>query len=118
MSELPVLSVTDFIGLVNQTLDLAYGSVIVEGEISGFRVAKGKYVYFDLKDDNATVNCFMTVYQLRTPLEDGMKVRVYASARLTDWGRFSLVTRAVEPVGEGAIKKALELLRSKLEAEG
>lgn len=118
MSELPVLSVSDFIGLVNQTLDLAYGSVIVEGEISSFRVAKEKYVYFDLKDDSATVNCFMTVYQLRTPLEDGMRVRVYASARLTEWGRFSLVIRAVEPVGEGALKKALELLRAKLEAEG
>jgi exodeoxyribonuclease VII large subunit len=119
MSEsLPTLSVSDFVAALNQTLEVAYGEVIVEGEISSFRVAKARYVYFDLKDEDSSVNCFMTVYQLRVPLEDGMRVRIYAAARLTAWGRFSLVVRAVEPAGEGAIKKAFELLRAKLAAEG
>lgn len=118
MSELPVLTVTDFVALVNQTLDLAYGSVIVEGEIVNYRVSKNKYVYFDLKDSESTVNCFMTVYQLRMPLDEGMQVRVYGSARLTQWGKFSLVIRTFEPVGEGSLKKAMQVLQSKLEKEG
>ena len=30
---------------------------------------KGKFVFFDLKDAGGMVNCFMTVWQLRTPIE-------------------------------------------------
>jgi exodeoxyribonuclease VII large subunit len=113
-----VLGVSDLIALVNQTLEYAYPSVVVEGELSSFKVSKGKYVFFDLKDDNGVVGCFMMVYQLRTALEDGMKVRVVASPKLTAWGKFSLTVRQVVPAGEGSIKRSFELLRAKLEKEG
>lgn len=112
------LKVSDCIALINQTLEYAYPVVLVEGEVSSFKVNQGKYVFFDLKDETGTLNCFMTVYQLRTPLEDGMKVRVLATPKLTQWGRFSLTVRDVLPVGEGSLKRSFELLRAKLEKEG
>ncbi|MBC7746566.1 exodeoxyribonuclease VII large subunit [Pedobacter sp.] len=112
------LKVSDCIALINQTLEYAYPVVLVEGEVSSFKVNQGKYVFFDLKDETGTLNCFMTVYQLRTPLEDGMKVRVVAAPKLTQWGRFSLTVRDVQPVGEGSLKRSFELLRAKLEKEG
>lgn len=112
------LSVSDCIALINQTLEYAYPTVMVEGEVSSFKVNQGKYVFFDLKDESGTLGCFMSVYQLRTQLEDGMKVRVLASPKLTQWGRFSLTVREVVPVGEGSLKRAFELLRAKLEKEG
>lgn len=113
-----VLSVSDLVALVNQTLEYAYPSVAVEGEISSFKVSKGKFVFFDLKDSGSVVSCFMMVYQLRTPLEDGMKVRVVAQPKLTAWGKFSLTIRDIAPVGEGSIKRSFDLLRAKLEKEG
>lgn len=112
------LSVSDAIALINQTLDYAYPTLVVEGEVSGFKVNQGKYVFFDIKDDTGTLNCFMMVFQLRQPLEDGMRVQVVASPKITTWGKFSLTVREVRPVGEGSLKRAFELLREKLDKEG
>ncbi len=113
-----LLSVSDFIALTNQTLEYAYPSVAIEGEVASFKVNQGKWVFFDLKDDEGSVGCFMSLYQLRVPLQDGMKVIVTANPKLTQWGKFSLTVRAVRPVGEGAIKKSFELLKAKLDKEG
>jgi exodeoxyribonuclease VII large subunit len=112
------LGVSDFIALTNQTLEYAYPTVEVEGEVASFKVNQGKYVFFDLKDEGASVGCFMTVWQLRVPIEDGMKVIVTATPKLTQWGKFSLTVRAIRPSGEGSLKKSFELLRAKLEKEG
>lgn len=111
-------SVSDAIAVINQTLEYAYPSLSVVGEVSGFKVNQGKYVFFDLKDESGTLGCFMSVYQLRTQLEDGMKVQVVANPKLTPWGKFSLTVRDVRPVGEGSLKRAFELLKAKLDKEG
>jgi exodeoxyribonuclease VII large subunit len=111
-------SVSDFIALTNQTLEYAYPSVEVEGEVASFKVNQGKYVFFDIKDAGGSIGCFMTVWQLRVPIEDGMKVIVTATPKLTQWGKFSLTVRAIRPSGEGSLKKSFELLRAKLDQEG
>ncbi len=113
-----LLSVSDFIASTNQTLEYAYPGVSIEGEVAGFKVNQGKYVFFDLKDAGGSLGCFMTVWQLRQPIEDGMKVIVTGAPKLTQWGKFSLTVRAVRPSGQGSLKKSFELLRSKLEQEG
>lgn len=114
----PTFSVSDFIALTNQTLEYAYPSVEVEGEVSSFKVNQGKFIFFDIKDAGASVGCFMTVWQLRIPVEDGMKVIVTATPKLTQWGKFSLTVRAIRPSGEGSLKKSFELLKAKLDKEG
>ena len=110
--------VSDFIALTNQTLEYAYPSVEVEGEVASFKINQGKFVFFDLKDEGGSVGCFMTLWQLRTPIEDGMKVIVTATPKLTPWGKFSLTVRHIRPSGEGSLKKSFELLKAKLEKEG
>lgn len=117
-ANLPVFSVSDFIAVTNQTLEYAYPSIQVEGEVSSFKVNQNKFVFFDLKDSGASVGCFMTIWQLRMPLEDGMKVIVSAAPKLTQWGKFSLTIQTIRPSGEGSIKKSFELLRTKLDSEG
>lgn len=116
--EQPTFRVSELIAVLNQTLEYAYPSVIVEGEVASFKVSKGKYVFFDLKDSEGVVSCFMMVYQLRHPIEDGMHIRVVAQPRFTAWGKFSLNVREIVPVGEGNIKRSFELLKAKLEKEG
>lgn len=114
----PKLSVSDFVAITNQTLEYAYPSVEIEGEVASFKVNQGKFVFFDLKDAGASVGCFMMLFQLRLPIEDGMKVVVTAQPKLTQWGKFSLTIRAIRPSGEGSLKKSFELLKAKLDQEG
>lgn len=109
---------TDLISMVNQTLEYAYSSVMVTGEVASFKVNQGKWVFFDLKDEESSVSCFIPVWDLRVPLEDGMKVVARAVPKLTKWGKFSLTVNAVKPVGEGSLKKAYEMLKKKLAGEG
>lgn len=116
--EHPIFSVSDFLASVNQSLEYAYPVIAVTGEVASFKVNQGKYVFFDLKDESGSVSCFMTVWQLRTPIEDGMKIVVTASAKVTQWGKFSLTVQSLKPVGEGDLRKSFELLRKKLESEG
>lgn len=111
-------SVSDAIAYINQTLEYAYPTIVIEGEVASFKVNQNKYVFFDIKDQSGTLGCFMSVFQLRTQLEDGMKVQVVAQPKLTPWGKFSLTVRDVRPVGEGSLKRAFELLKAKLEKEG
>ena len=112
------ISVSEFNAVLNQTLSFAYPEVVVEGEVSGFKVSQGKWVFFDLKDSESVVGCFITTYQLKTELEDGMLIRVKAAPQLTKWGKFSLTVREVELAGEGSVKRAFDLLKAKFEKEG
>ncbi len=114
-----LLSVSDFVDLTNQTLEYAYPSVAIVGEVAEYRVSQGKWVSFKLKDDGAIISCFMGIYQLRVPIENGMKIVVMGQPRLNPkWGTFTVSVRSVKPVGEGSIKKGFDLLKAKLEAEG
>lgn len=114
----PKFSVSDFLAVVNQSLDVAFGNIEVEGEISSFKLNQQKYIFFDLKDKDSSVGCFMMAWQLRMPIEDGMKVVVRAVPKVTNWGKFSLTVQAIRPVGEGSLKKSFELLKAKLSKEG
>ncbi|RWZ79635.1 MAG: exodeoxyribonuclease VII large subunit [Candidatus Chaera renei] len=112
------LSVSQAIALINSTLAAALPVLVVEGEVADFKISKGKYVFFDIKDTDGTIGCFMSLYAMRLPLADGMMVRLVAEPRLTAWGRFSLTVRAVRPMGEGSLKRSFDMLRAKLEREG
>lgn len=109
---------TEFVAVVNQTLEYAYSPVMITGEVASFKINQGKWVFFDLKDEESSVPCFMTLWNMRVPIEDGMKVTVRAVPKVTKWGKFSLTVDAVKPVGEGSLKKAYELLKKKLSDEG
>lgn len=117
-TNLPPLSVSDFLAYASQVLEGAFPVLTVEGEVASMAVRQGKFVFFDLKDETGSVSCFMMVWQLRVALEDGMQVAVQAVPKLTARGKFSLTVQQVRPVGQGSIKKNFELLRQRLSAEG
>jgi exodeoxyribonuclease VII large subunit len=115
--EIPIMSVTQFNETVNQVLsDMR---VWVKGEIIDFKISRGKWVTFDIKDQGSKLNCFMTVYQLDQELEDGMEVKIFGNPRIyVPYGKFSFTVQRVEPVGEGALRRAFDLTKKKLEEEG
>lgn len=114
----PEFTVSQAVAVLNQILETALPTVSVVGEVANFKINQGKWVFFDLKDDESVLNCFMPLSMLRMELQDGMKVAVVARSNVTKWGRFSLTVRTIRPIGEGSIKKAFELLKKKLVAEG
>ena len=118
MSQPPVLSPTDFVAITNQVLETSFGFVYIQGELSSFRISKGKWVYFDIKDDYAKVSCFGSIYSMPGPLEDGMVVRLGGTARLHPQFGFSVTVQSVLPVGQGSIAQAFALLQKKLANEG
>ncbi len=121
MTEPQALTVSQFLQGLNAALEEAifpYGAMI-EGEVAEYRVSQDKWIWFLLKDATAVVPCFATVWQLRQPLEDGMKVRVHGVPKVhPKSGKFSVNVDRVEMVGEGALKRAFELLKKKLDTEG
>jgi exodeoxyribonuclease VII, large subunit len=119
MSEAPRFTVSQFIAVTNQVLETGLSDVVLFGEVSSFKINQGKWVFFDLKDSESSIGCFMTVYQFGNfPLEDGMKIAVQATPKLTSFGKFSLTIKRFHPLGEGSLKKAFELLKAKLQKEG
>jgi len=111
------LSVSQFIEQINTVL--AEQVVWVEGEVCDLHVSQGKWMYFSLKDDSSLINCFAIVFRVRTPIEEGMKVKIWGVPRIyAKFGKFSINVDSIEPSGEGALKRAFELLKNKLEGEG
>ena len=111
------LTVSQFIELTGAYL--ATLTVAVQGEVVDFHTAKDRLVFFDLKDAKSRMTCFMLVWELSYPLEDGMEVEVTGSAGLFKAsGKFHFRVASFVPKGVGALSKALEATKNKLEAEG
>jgi len=119
----PVLQVSEYLKLANQVLKLNIDgySFAIEGEIFDYKIKDGKWIMFSLKDENdpaSKVGCFATTFKVSGVFEDGMKVRVWGPPAINKWSGFQIEVQKMEAVGDGALKKAYELLKKKLEAEG
>src|SRR3989339_1216398 len=116
-----IFSVSEFITVLNEIMRKAISphEVGIEGEIAEYRMSQNKWIWFKIKDNEGLIDCFATVWQLKVPLEDGMQVRIYGYPKIHQKsGKFSFNVERVEPVGEGALRRAFELLKQKLEKEG
>ncbi|PIR96679.1 MAG: exodeoxyribonuclease VII large subunit [Candidatus Doudnabacteria bacterium CG10_big_fil_rev_8_21_14_0_10_41_10] len=112
-----IFSVSEFNQFVNDIVTPL--RVTVEGEISDFRVSQNKFVWFNLKDNNESLNCFSLTYRIRQPLEDGMKIKIFGYPKIFGRsGKFSFQVEKIEISGEGSLKRAFELLKTKLKKEG
>lgn len=114
----PTLSASEFVAVFNQSVEMIYPSVRIVGELANFRVSRGRWVYFDLKDDFASVKFFGAVQQLPGPLEEGLILEVEGRPRLHPNFGFSVNIDEVKVSGEGSIRKAQDLLARKLTSEG
>lgn len=114
-----ILTVSELSTFLNDLI--APYPVAVTGEVAGFSVSQGKFVFFDLKDEvqDARLACFCMLTQLNVPVENGMRVVLHARpAVFRKSGKLSLTVVQVQPVGEGSLQRAFELLKAKLEKEG
>ena len=108
--------------LVRELIEGALPMVWIEGEISNFVRAASGHWYFSLKDAAAEVRCAMFAREnARLAFKPGNGARVLARARVSLYearGSFQLIVERIEDAGEGALRRAFEELKARLQTEG
>jgi exodeoxyribonuclease VII large subunit len=115
-----IYTVSEFNQNIDSLLREVYAyPVKIQGEVADFRIAQDKWVHFFIKDDQARLACFLALNRLDVDLKDGQEIRVWGKPSIfVPYGKFTFQVWEIELVGEGALKKALERLKLKLEKEG
>ncbi len=118
----PVLTPSQLNTLARDLLESAFPLVWVEGELGNITRPGSGHLYFTLKDARAQVRCAMFKPKsqwLKFVPREGLKV--LGRGRLTLYearGDYQLVFDHLEEAGEGALRRAFDALKARLEAEG
>lgn len=117
-----ILSVSQLNETVRELLDQALPPLWVEGEISNLAKPASGHLYFSLKDGKAQVRCAFFRHRagrVRFTPANGDQVRLRAQVGLyAARGEYQLIVEHLEAAGDGALQRAFEVLRARLEAEG
>jgi exodeoxyribonuclease VII large subunit len=117
-----IYSVSDYLDLLNEKL--GDFEMAVQGEITSLSLRN--HAYFSLTDskskEKSVLGCALWQFRLqRLPftLEEGMEVQIIGKANIyKPSGRLTFIVEHIIPVGEGALQKAFEALKKKLEDKG
>jgi len=126
-----ILTVSALNENIRHLLESSFDLLLVEGEISNLRRPASGHLYFTLKDEKSQIRAviFRSPFGQRPGLDNGDSrgfaieegMSVICRARLSVYqprGEYQLIVSAVEPTGLGALQKAFEQLKARLEAEG
>ena len=117
-----ILSPSQLNTLARSLLEDAFPLVLVEGELGNVSRPSSGHLYFTLKDARAQVRCALfkpKSQRLAFLPREGMKV--LARGRLTLYearGDYQLILESLEDAGEGALRRAFDQLKARLQAEG
>ncbi|HEY3076194.1 MAG TPA: exodeoxyribonuclease VII large subunit [Burkholderiales bacterium] len=118
----PVLTVSELLRSVRDTLERRFPLLWVRGELSNLSRAPSGHRYFTLKDRGAQVDCVMyrsRAAALDAELREGMQVEAQVLVSLYEpRGRFQLTVEALRPAGLGPLYERFLRLKEKLEREG
>lgn len=114
------------IGTLTQTakavLEGAFQPLWIRGELSNFTAHRNGHWYFTLKDQESQLRCVVWRAdngRLPAAPDDGMEVAAYGRLSMyTARGEIQFVASRMEAAGEGLWRKAFELARRHLEADG
>src|SRR4029078_3299371 len=99
----PILTVTELLRSVRDTLERGFPLLWVRGELSNLSRAPSGHLYFTLKDRGSQVDCVMfrsRAAALEVPPRDGMQVGGNLLVPLYEpRGRFQLTVEELRPAG-------------------
>jgi exodeoxyribonuclease VII, large subunit len=117
-----VLTPTQLNTLARNLLEDSFPSVWVEGELGNVTRPASGHLYFTLKDAGAQVRAAMFKLRastLRFAPREGLRVLLRGKLTLyAPRGDYQLVVEHMEQAGEGALRRAFEQLKARLQAEG
>ena len=107
---------------VRSLLEGSFPLVWIEAELSNLARPASGHLYFSLKDEAAQVRCAMfrnRNLNLGFSPKNGMQVLVRAKIGLYEpRGEFQLVIEHMEEAGDGALRRAFDELKQRLDKEG
>ena len=105
-----------------ELLEAGLGVIWIEAEVSNLARPASGHLYFSLKDTGAQLRAAFFRQRQRgsaSTLANGDKVLVRGKLSIYEpRGDYQLIVEHVEPAGEGALRRAFEVLKLKLAAEG
>ena len=100
----------------------ALGNLCIRGEISNYKVYPSGHHYFTLKDSEGAIRCVMfrgDAMRLRFRPANGMSIIAFGRVSVFPRdGQYQLYCSELIDDGQGALDRAFEELRRRLEAEG
>lgn len=116
-----VSEITNYLKSILQS-DMLLSNVYIKGEISNLKLHTSGHIYFTLKDNESKLKCVMfksSAYKLKFLPEEGLGVIVRGRMSIYERdGQYQLYAEDMTPEGMGALYKAYEQLKSRLQAEG
>ena len=123
-AQLPVYSVSQVNGYLKELVDgdpLLRG-LLVRGEVSNYKCYPSGHRYFSLKDEQGSIRCVMfrgDAARLRFKPVNGLSVIAYGRVSVYPRdGQYQLYCTQLMEDGRGALDRAFEALKKKLEAQG
>lgn len=123
-TQLPVYSVSQVNGYLKELVDgdpLLRG-LLVRGEVSNYKCYPSGHHYFSLKDEQGSIRCVMfrgDAARLRFKPVNGLSVIAYGRVSIYPRdGQYQLYCTQLMEDGRGALDRAFEELKRKLEAQG
>ena len=117
-----ILTVTQLTSRIKGLLEGTFPDIWVEGEISNLTVPQSGHAYFTLKDEQSQVKAVLfrsSQRHLKFTLQHGMQVICRGRVSVYEpRGEYQIIVDYVEPRGIGALQKAYEELKAKLDREG
>ncbi|HEA26547.1 MAG TPA: exodeoxyribonuclease VII large subunit [Ectothiorhodospiraceae bacterium] len=121
MKDREIYSVSQLNREARAQLEGHFPLIWVEGEISNLAKPRSGHIYFTLKDEFAQVRCAMfrmRATHLRFAPKEGQ--HVIARVRVSIYenrGDYQLIVESMEEAGSGALQRAFEVLKQKLQNE-
>ena len=117
-----VLSVTNLNRMAKLLLEDNFPAVVVEGEISNLAIPASGHWYLTLKDKTSQIRCAMFVNRnrlVRFKPQNGKQIIVRGRLSIYEGrGDYQLIADSMEDSGDGALRRAFEELKSKLQTIG
>jgi len=124
-SKYPVHTVTSLTNEIAAKLK-TFGPLVLEGEISGWRMYASGHAYFTLKDAGAQMQAVFfasdlsrTLGKIGDVLKDGAKVELFGTVSVyANRGNYQFVARSARLAGVGDLMRQYLELKARLEKEG
>jgi exodeoxyribonuclease VII large subunit len=117
-----ILTVSSLNRMARSILESNFPAVIVEGEISNLAMPSSGHWYLTLKDKSAQIRCAMfraNNRNVRFNPTNGNQIIVRGRLSIYEGrGDYQLIADSMEEAGDGALRRAFEELKARLQAEG
>ena len=117
-----IISVSEINKRAKSILEENFPFVWIQGEVSNFFSAASGHWYFSLKDESSEIRCAMFTnknHHITFEPKDGDHLVLNGTLSIFEGrGQYQIIVEHIELAGEGALLKAFEELKKKLQLEG